>query len=146
MWERAFLVALAKSGNVTKAAAAAKITRSTAYLLKREASDFAEAWDEAIEEAGDLLELEARRRAVSGVKEPVFYQGEECGYVRKYSDTLLIFLLKGAKPEKYRERFEHTGKDGKPIEFNAIIALTAEQELDEWRKQQLVKISNTPSA
>lgn len=28
----------------------------------------------------------------------------------EYSDTLLIFLLKGAKPERYRERVEHTGE------------------------------------
>jgi len=37
--------------------------------------------------------------------------------VRKYSDTLLIFLMKGAMPDKYRERWtgELTGKDGKPL-------------------------------
>ena len=29
-------------------------------------------------------------------------------YVREFSDTLLIFLLKGAMPEKYRERHEIT--------------------------------------
>jgi hypothetical protein len=30
----------------------------------------------------------------------------------EYSDTLLIFLLKGARPEKYRERADvrHSGK------------------------------------
>ena len=29
--------------------------------------------------------------------------------LQEYSDTLLIFLLKGLRPEKYRERFEHSG-------------------------------------
>jgi hypothetical protein len=31
------------------------------------------------------------------------------GFIQEYSDTLLIFLLKGLRPEKYRERFEHSG-------------------------------------
>src|SRR6266699_1263767 len=33
--------------------------------------------------------------------------GQICGHVRKHSDTLLIFLLKARRPEKYRERIEH---------------------------------------
>ena len=31
------------------------------------------------------------------------------GYVREYSDILLIFLLKAVRPEKYRERVEMRG-------------------------------------
>jgi len=29
---------------------------------------------------------------------PVYYQGEQCGEVREYSDTLLIFILKARDP------------------------------------------------
>lgn len=118
-WEAAFLDALAESGNVSKAAAAAGVTRTTVYALRNhpDAPDFAEAWEDALEEASDLLELEARRRAVEGVEEPVFYQGLECGSVRKYSDTLLIFLLKAAKPEKYRER---TSTDNYNIDLTSL--------------------------
>ena len=74
---------------------------------------FDAAFEDAMEEAADLLESEARRRAHDGVEEPVFgslggNQGSgEVGRIRKYSDTLLIFLLKGARPDKYRERQEH---------------------------------------
>ena len=51
-----------------------------------------------------FAEVEARRRAVEGVEEPVgWFQGTPGGTVRKYSDTLLIFLLKGARPHKYRD-------------------------------------------
>jgi hypothetical protein len=49
------------------------------------------------------LESEARRRAVDGVDEPVFHKGRICGTVRKYSDALLMFLLRGNAPEKYKE-------------------------------------------
>lgn len=77
--------------------------------------DFAAQWDEAIETAIDALEHEARRRAVKGVDEPVFYQGNVCGVVTRYSDTLLIQLLKAHRPEKYRERHELTGPNGEPM-------------------------------
>jgi hypothetical protein len=30
-----------------------------------------------------------------GVHEPVFWEGQVVGYRRRYSDTLLMFLLKG---------------------------------------------------
>ena len=48
---------------------------------------------------------------MEGVRKPVFYQGAICGSVREYSDTLLMFLMKGAMPEKYRDNYraEHTG-------------------------------------
>ena len=64
----------------------------------------------------DDLELEARRRAVEGTERPVFYQGGEVGYVREYSDTLLIFLLKAHRPNKFRERVEHEHKVPQAIE------------------------------
>ncbi|WP_162148545.1 hypothetical protein [Asticcacaulis sp. AC402] len=36
--------------------------------------------------------------------EPVYHLGKTVGAIRKYSDTLAIFLLKAHAPEKYRER------------------------------------------
>ncbi|MES2459876.1 MAG: hypothetical protein V4671_04775 [Armatimonadota bacterium] len=110
----AMLAALAKTGNVTAAAKAAKIDRSTHYEWMQSDSSYVIAAQDAIEAAGDNLEEEARRRAEAGYMEPVYYGGEKVGSVRKYSDALLIFLLKGAKPEKYKERIDtrHSGSLG----------------------------------
>ena len=47
--------------------------------------------------------LEARRRAVEGVERIVYHKGVECGRVREYSDTLLMFLLRSHRPQKYRD-------------------------------------------
>ncbi len=104
---QAFLAALAETANVLKSSEIAKIARRTAYDWKSADSEFAEAWERALDIGADALEDEAVRRAVEGVDEPVFYQGKACGVVRKYSDTLLIFLLKGRRPEKYRNRPSH---------------------------------------
>ena len=54
------------------------------------------------EDAHDALESEARRRAVEGVPMPVYYNGKVCGTVRKYSDFLLMFLMKAKMPQ-YRD-------------------------------------------
>lgn len=81
---------------------------------------FAEAHERSIEN----MEIEARRRAVDGTEEPVgWYHGVPGGYVKRYSDNLLIFMLKSARPDKYRERIEHMGKDGGPIEINNMIEI-----------------------
>ncbi len=102
--QRAFLAAYAECGCIRYAARMAKCSRSAHYKWMQDAA-YAEAFAEAREEACDVLESEARRRAVTGVPKPVYYKGKICGTVREYSDTLLIFLMKGAMPEKYRDNY-----------------------------------------
>ena len=120
----AFLAAYAQTGNIAAASKLAQVGRRDHYRWIKADAEYALAFGEAHEEACDRLEAEARRRAVQGVEEPVYGKlpGKDTGTgqvgtIRKYSDTLLIFLLKGARPEKYRERFEHTGANGAPLTF-----------------------------
>jgi hypothetical protein len=63
--------------------------------------DFAARWADALEEACDALEAEARRRAVEGVEEPVVSAGKLVCTVRRYSDTLLLALLRAHRPERF---------------------------------------------
>lgn len=100
----AFLDNLRDTANVTLAARSVGINTGTVYKHRRDDVLFAERWDEALNEAVDLLEAEAHRRAFRGTEEPVFYKGDEVGYVTKYSDGLAQFLLKAHRPDKYRER------------------------------------------
>lgn len=103
-----FLAALAANGaNVRRAAEVVGISRMHLYRLRAAEPDFAAAWNEALDLGTEALEDEAIRRAHDGVDEPVFYQGSQCGVVRKYSDTLMIFMLKARRPERYREAVEH---------------------------------------
>lgn len=71
----AFLDNLRETANVTVAARAAGVSSGTVYKHKREDVLFAERWDEAMQEAIDMLEHEAHRRAFEGTEEPVFHQG-----------------------------------------------------------------------
>ena len=88
---------------------AAEVGRSSHYRWRSD-PEYREAFELAEEDAADVLEAEARRRAVEGVEKPVgWYKGEPGGSVREYSDVLLIFLLKGLRPERYRDRVEFKG-------------------------------------
>ena len=125
--QAAFISALTITGNVTRAAQSAGYDRASAYQRRESNPAFALAWDEAMELAVSALEIEARRRAAVGIDEPVYYKGQVVGTTRKYSDTLLIFLLKAHRPEMYRDNFsiEHTGKGGKPIEVAHTVDVAA---------------------
>jgi transposase-like protein len=134
--KRAYLLAFSICGNVTLAAKAAGVDRSMVYKWRNGVAGrpndhgdeaFRTAETIAKEMAADRLEEEAWRRAVDGVDEPVgFYRGEPGAWVKRYSDTLLIFLLKGLRPEKYRERYEHSGGD-KPIPVMVVRRETASE-------------------
>jgi hypothetical protein len=130
--QEAFLAAYAEVGNITHAAEIVGVERTRHYDWLRSDPEYAEAFKKADEQAIEKLEQEARRRAVTGVRrkkftgkgEPVIdpVTGEQ--YVEEeYSDTLLIFLMKGARPEKYKDRVhnEHTGADGGPIQIVSAI-------------------------
>lgn len=86
---------------------AVNASRSGYYRYIKTDPEFLEEVKIAQEEAIELLEQKAMERARDGWEEPVWYQGMQVGSVRRYSDTLAIFMLKGGKPEKYRERQEH---------------------------------------
>ena len=92
-WKPAFLDAFAQSGMVSEACRSVGIDRSTAYKTRQRDEAFALAWADVEERSTEELEREAKRRAVDG------------------SDTLMIFLLKARRPEKYREnvKIEHAG-------------------------------------
>ena len=84
-WFPTFLAVLRNTANVRAACEKAKIDRRTAYRNRDDNESFRARWDTAIEDACDQLEAAAWLRA------------------KGRSDTLLIFLLKAHRPERYRE-------------------------------------------
>jgi hypothetical protein len=119
-WAPEFLSSIVKGERIIDAAAAANVHPTLAYRRRKEDELFRKAWNEASEIGTRLLEQEAQRRAFNGVLEPVFHKGQECGTVRKYSDTLLIFLLKARNPAKYRDGVED-GVRNHPVTINVNV-------------------------
>lgn len=137
----AFLCAYVEVGTIDGAARAAKVSQRSHYNWLKDpkyAESFAWSEDRAIQ----IMETEAKRRAVHGVEEPVVYQGrlqyeplrDKYGRevkdangnvvytnkpltVRKPSDILLMFMLKSKRPAIYRDNssMELSGPGGVPI-------------------------------
>lgn len=85
-WEDKFLRLYRETGNVTLSARGAGINRNTVYERRKNNPAFAAIMDDAREEAIEILEAVANKRA------------------RESSDTLLIFLLKSLKPDTYGDK------------------------------------------
>ena len=118
-WKKRFLDTMRETANVRLACHAAGIPRSSAYFRREKNKKFAAEWDEAIEEATDMLEAVALARAVKGIERkrtvttkeikpdgsPQIISIQEISE-QQYSNTLLMRLLEAHRPEKYRAHFE----------------------------------------
>lgn len=128
---KVFLAVLSRTGKVAEAARAVGYKDSN-YLRRIYISDeeFAKQWDAAWDAASDIFEEEVVRRAIDGVREPQYYKGKVAGYTLKYSDQLLMFLLRAARPDKFadRRKIESTieGRIGV-----AVLPMTAPS-LEDW--------------
>lgn len=99
-----FCEALAVGMTVATAADAVKMSRSGAYRQREVDPEFAAAWGEAYETSTELLEAEALQRAMGRDEVVGVDKDGQPIFIKKYSDLLLIFLLKARRPEAYRER------------------------------------------
>jgi hypothetical protein len=141
----AFLRVFEDTASVTRACKIVGINRERHYTWQKEDPEYKAKFAVALDRAADSLEDEAVRRAKRGVSKPVIYKGQmqyevvrdENGapvmlpgtdepkirplVLREYSDTLLIFLLKGMRPDKYRDNWkgEISGPNGGPIELTS---------------------------
>lgn len=121
-----FLREFAKCGVVQEAARRAKVCRESHWDWLKD-PEYQRQFADAREQAVEALETELYRRLSEGTEEPVVYQGELCYQrdkagnltdkplvVHRKSDILLMFALKAARPERYRENMKadvtHTGE------------------------------------
>lgn len=107
-WRPLYLEALGSCANVTIAAKIAGVTRQAVFYARSD-EDFAKAEKDAIDRGIDLVEASAFKSAVYGDLEPVYHQGVQVGEVLKYSDAMRSLLLKGRRPEVYKDRQEQSG-------------------------------------
>lgn len=121
--KRAFLESFRLCGNVTVASKVVGVERHTVYTWQEHDPAFVIAYQQAEIEATEVLEEEARRRAVDGVERPIYHAGKVVGHTREYSDVLLIFLLKARKPGTYREPRQGSAPPGLGV---APLALAAD--------------------
>lgn len=112
--QRAFLMVFRQVGSIERAVRLCKLSSRAHYYWLRESKNkehYQDGFRRANEDAAQILEDEAFKRAVHGELDPVFYKGKIVGYRTVKSDTMLTVLLKARKPEVFadRSKVEHSG-------------------------------------
>jgi hypothetical protein len=107
--KRAFLAAFSRCGSLSKAAKRARVDRRSHYNWLKDDPWYVQAFRQAVIEAGDSLQDKLTEMAYEG------------------NVTAAIFLLKGLKPETFRDRIEKVNiEDIDP---------------DKWTPEQLDKVA-----
>ena len=114
--QAAFLAAYALCGAIGQAAKAANCDRRSHIDWMKNDPNYRDRFAIAQDAANEVLEREARRRAVKGVEKMKFYKGEPIYVIdettgrskpyveHEYSDALLTLLLKAHMHDKYAEQ------------------------------------------
>lgn len=113
----AYLRNYATTGRIMESAYKAGVDPSSVKRWRGEDDGFVEAEGAAHDVFVEWLESVAIKRATEGVAKPVFQGGQQVGTTQEFSDVLLIFLMKGERPGKYRDqaKIELTGPGGGPL-------------------------------
>lgn len=125
--QKAFLEHLAKTANITVSCRSAGISRKQYYVWMKD-EKFAERAEHAMDDAIDMVEFALMQQA-TGYLEPVYYQGEVVGDIRKRDTRAAEILLKGRRAQVFRERhdIEHSGEVNTRV-VEVPVVMTA----DDW--------------
>jgi hypothetical protein len=111
-WSKAFLAELAATSNVSAAARSAGVNTSAAYEARRANPEFNRAWQRALCEGYDHLEMELLRRLRDGEIKPA--AGARKG-TRTFDNATALRLLAAHREAAARQRAIHTNEDSEAI-------------------------------
>lgn len=100
-----FLEKLAETGRMAHSARYARVSPSTVSNARREEEGFEQQVQDALSLYRDWLESRVEDVGMNGWEEPVYYKGELCGKVRRFSATLMLAHARRHIPG-YREKVE----------------------------------------
>ena len=114
----------------------ATVARASVYAHREQDPEFAKMWDEAVEQALDLLHSRVFQRCIEGDLEPIMYMGVPVGWMRKFSDKLQIEMLRAWRPD----RFKTPGTSINLASKGDVFVLTEEQRhiLMDYNRQWLL--------
>jgi len=111
-WSKAFLAELAATSNVSAASRKAGIATATAYDARRHDAEFNRAWQQALCEGYDHLEMELLQRLRNGEVKPM--SGAKRG-VRAFDNATAFRLLAAHRDTAGRQRAVRTHADSEAI-------------------------------
>jgi hypothetical protein len=142
-WRPRFLKGLAMSCSYAFSLKAARVCYNTVRAHERNDPEFAAQLREAEHEGAELLHHVCWNSAVEGNVEPVYFQGEIVGEVRKFDTRLRIEFLRAYMPDLFKTPGQHnanisTGTGGKTM---VVIGAAERDELVALRREALEAIA-----
>lgn len=122
-----FLACFEACGRVAVASRWARISRTLHYQWMENDPEYPTRFQKAEQRSARMMEDEAVRRGVEGVRKAVRYKGRIVGYEIEHSDRMLELVLKANNPKKFLERstVAHTDGEGGSL-VNALRTLVQE--------------------
>jgi hypothetical protein len=99
------------SCRLTLALRAARVSYNTVRAHERNDPEFAAQLKEAEEEGAQLLHDVCFKAALEGNLEPIFFQGQIVGHIRKYDSRMQIEMLRAHMPKTFQT-------PGTKVQFN----------------------------
>lgn len=127
-WSKAFLAELASTSNVTQSAKVAGVSTTTAYEARRKNAEFNRAWQEALYEGYQHLEMETLQRLRDGEVKP---KRDAKRGNRTYDNGNAIRLLLAHRQSAARQEAIRDNRDA-----DAILA-SIDAKLDRMRERAM---------
>lgn len=135
--KKLFLDEFCKNGNISLTCKTIKVVaRSDVFNWRRDDPEFLAAFKEAEEESIEHLEAEAFRRAKEGVREGIYHRGKRVGYVLRYSDKLLLAMLRARNPGKWGYQVNVKGEMNHGHQGHVTLGISMQDVLNELDKRQ----------
>ena len=133
-WDSFFELVVRYGGNISRACEIAKVTRVAVYARRDSNEEFAARLARCVEQGSDVMMDEARRRAFEGVTEKVYWQGDPVDVKQTYSDALIQFMLRGLKPDVFKDRTENVNLTVEAGKFENLRERVADKLLKGGKK------------
>jgi hypothetical protein len=126
-----FLDVLMRTGNAVLAAARVGVGWRALYLARSRHPDFDSNWNMATKIYNTFVAQEKmRKRALDGIRKPIYYQGNIVGYEVYYDSGLTQFYMRGAMPDVYGDKRELKIEGG--LTFGVALLPSTMKSLGEW--------------
>lgn len=128
--QKRFLEKLSSCGVMTLACAWTPVTTTTIAKWRKKSKPFSTLYDAAVQQYTGMLEKELMRRAVFGVRRPIFQKGCLVGHERVYSDRLLEITMKKHNVA-YRDKLDVDAT----ISGGVLVVAAIATDQQEWEKR-----------
>ena len=140
LWKPLFLARYRDCCNIRMACDAVGIHRNAVTEARKRDPVFNRDFLEARQDAIDTLEARAREGALLGFEKPILYQGQITGTYREIDPTMIKFLLRSYRPERFGIEAAPNGRASDPELSEETETAAGTIDLSALTREQLLQL------